>query len=164
MDIAKKLAEKGEPEGSIVITERQVSGRGRFRRKWSSPVGGIYFSLILRPEILPQEVGKINIIAAVSLAETLRELYALPAKIKWPNDVLVREKKISGILTEAGIEGEKLKWVILGIGINVNNPQKKFSYRYLYPATSIKEELKKKFLVRNYLKDCLCNWEKIIFQ
>ncbi len=190
MDIARKLAEKGEPEGSVVIAEKQVAGRGRFRRKWYSPAGGIFFSLILRPGILPEEVGKINLLAAVSLAETLKELYALPAKIKWPNDVLVRGKKISGILIEMNtkIDGINpaapltdrtsrnkareerditrcgVNWVVLGIGINANNPQKSSACRYLYPATSVKEEFGKEIPGKVLLKRLLREMEKKYFE
>ncbi len=159
MDIAKKLAGKGEPEGSVVIAERQVSGRGRFQRKWSSPTGGIYFSLILRPTIPPLEMGKINLLAAVSLAETMRELYALPTKIKWPNDVLVRGKKISGILTEMNTKVDKVNWVILGIGINANFEVKKLG-KTMIPSTSLKEELKRRIFLKELLQRLLGRLER----
>lgn len=164
MDIARQLAEKDEPEGSIVIAEEQDSGRGRFQRKWYSPSGGIYFSLILRPTISPSEVGKINLLAAVSLAETLKKLYTLPAKIKWPNDILVKERKISGILTEVRTIKNKNKWVILGIGINANTPIRNLDNEYIIPATSLKEELGKKISREKLLEKLLEHLEKEYIQ
>jgi len=151
MDIARELAEKDEPEGTVVVAETQTTGRGRFQREWYSPPGGVYFSLILRPAFLAENVPKINFLAAVAVAETLKELYRLNVKTKWPNDILVGEKKICGILTEAGMEGKKLKWVILGIGINANFEIKKLG-KTIIPATSLKEELKKEVSLEELLQ------------
>jgi len=163
MDIARELVEKGEPEGSIVIAESQLSGRGRFQRKWSSPFGGIYFSLILRPTFLPKDVPKINFLTTVAVAKTLRELYWLNANTKWPNDVLIEEKKICGILTETGMEGKKLNWVILGIGINANLEIKALPRKCLIQPTSLKVELKRSVSLQRIIRKLLKNLENEYF-
>lgn len=163
MDEAKKLANKGVPEGTAVIAKKQALGRGRFQRKWFSPLGGIYLSLVLRPNLPAEEVPKINFLAAVAVARTLKELYRLNVRTKWPNDVLIREKKICGILTETGMEGEKLKWVILGIGVNVNLGKDVLPRKTLVPSTSLQIELKKKVSLQKIMKNLLENLEKEYF-
>ncbi len=120
-DTASKLASQGEKEGSIVIAEYQTKGRGRLGRKWISPRGkGAYFSVILRPDILPKEVSIITLISSLSVAKAIREALNLPAFIKWPNDVLINRHKVCGILTELNGELDKVNFVIIGIGININ--------------------------------------------
>lgn len=121
-DVAYKLAEQGQDEGALVVAEEQSRGRGRMERKWLSPPGvGIYASLILRPKITPIEAGKITLMGAVSIAKIIRKLYGITALIKWPNDVFIENEKICGILTEMNAEQDLIKFVILGMGVNVNN-------------------------------------------
>ncbi|MCX5693034.1 MAG: biotin--[acetyl-CoA-carboxylase] ligase [Candidatus Omnitrophica bacterium] len=134
---AYNLAIHGEKEGSIVIAESQTAGRGRMGRKWVSPKSkGAYFSVILRPDILPKEVSGITLLSALSVAKTIREMADLAAFIKWPNDVLINSQKVCGILTEMNAETDKINFVIIGIGININTKKE------LLPkgATSIMEE------------------------
>ncbi|MBU1062488.1 MAG: biotin--[acetyl-CoA-carboxylase] ligase [Candidatus Omnitrophica bacterium] len=120
-DIAYSLATQGEKEGSIVIAEYQTKGRGRLGRKWISPrAKGVYFSVILRPDILPKDISVITLISSLSVAKTIRDLTNLAAFIKWPNDVLINKQKVCGILTELNGETDKINFVIVGIGINVN--------------------------------------------
>ena len=135
MDVAKKLAKRGEE--AIVIAETQTSGRGRLGRRWHSQRGGIYFTIILRPRIGPAHAQIINLMATVSVARAIRSLFNLEAKLKWPNDVLIRGKKVCGILAEMEAEMDVIKFVNLGIGINANNPIS----LYEEGATSIKEGL-----------------------
>jgi len=135
-DAAYHLAASGEKEGSVVIAESQTAGRGRMGRFWVSPKSkGAYFSVILRPDILPKEVSSITLFSALSVAKTIREMANLAAFIKWPNDVLINNKKICGILTEMNAETDKINFVIIGIGININTKEE------LLPkgATSIME-------------------------
>jgi len=136
-DAAHNLAMHGEKEGSIVIAESQTAGRGRMGRIWVSPKSkGAYFSVILRPDILPKEVSSITLFSALSVAKTIREMTNLAAFIKWPNDVLIDSQKICGVLTEMNAETDKINFVIIGIGININTKKE------LLPkgATSIAEE------------------------
>ncbi|MFH1779151.1 MAG: biotin--[acetyl-CoA-carboxylase] ligase [Candidatus Omnitrophota bacterium] len=121
MDIAHRLAQTGSPEGTAVFSEGQSKGRGRLGREWLSPKGkGIYLSLILRPKILPTEAPKVTLMSAVAVAKAIRKVTGLPALIRWPNDILIEGRKVCGILTEMSAEVNTIKYLILGIGINVN--------------------------------------------
>ena len=120
-DEAKKRAVSGCPEGTLVITETQLGGRGRLARGWFSPVGkGIWFSVVLRPPFPPQEAPKCTLMAAVALNRAIREVTGIPCGIKWPNDILCNGKKIVGILTEMSAEMDAINHIVIGIGINVN--------------------------------------------
>jgi BirA family transcriptional regulator, biotin operon repressor / biotin---[acetyl-CoA-carboxylase] ligase len=119
---AYELAHKINGEGAIVVAEKQNKGKGRLLRHWSSPKsGGIYMSVILRPDITPFYAPVITLMAAVSVAQAIRDVSAVEACIKWPNDIIVKDKKVAGILTEMEAESDRVKFIILGIGINVNS-------------------------------------------
>lgn len=126
-DKAKKFAERGIPEGTVIIAETQTHGKGRLGRRWVSPRGGIWLSVILRPEIIPMEVPKITMICSLAVAKAIAELTRLEVKVKWPNDVLIRLitrigfKKVCGVLTEMVSGVSQVNYVITGLGINVNN-------------------------------------------
>lgn len=137
--LAKDLAFRGALEGTLVVAEKQFLGRGRFGREWISPPGGVWSSLILKPEILPFDASKITLLAGVSVAETIQEVTGLNAQIKWPNDILVGERKVAGILTEMNAEIDKVKFIILGIGINVNVEIKNFPSELYQKVISLKE-------------------------
>jgi len=121
MDTAKDLARKNCPDFTIVIAGRQTKGRGRLNRTWLSDDGGLYFTMILRPEIPVQWSFRVNFLASVTLAQVIREMLQIEAKVKWPNDILVDEKKISGMLSELEAEADRVFFISIGIGINVNN-------------------------------------------
>jgi len=138
-EVARELAETGAGEGTTVVAEEQTTGRGRLGRAWLSPKGeGLYHSIILRPDTSPSGVPVLTLMAAVALAEFVREQYQLMVDIKWPNDVLIRQWKFAGILAEAEVKRDHLDYVILGIGINLN--QTSFSPDIAAQATSIKLE------------------------
>jgi BirA family biotin operon repressor/biotin-[acetyl-CoA-carboxylase] ligase len=119
---AKRLAGRGSPHGTIVLAEEQQKGRGRMGRSWISPKwGGIFLSIILRPDMAPYEAPKLTIMTAVAVAEAIRNRTGLAALIKWPNDILIDEKKVCGILTEMNTEIDVINHVVIGVGINVNN-------------------------------------------
>ena len=125
-DAAYELAEKGEPEGTLVVAEAQFHGKGRIGRKWVSPKGdGLYMSLILRPDMETDEIPSITLIAATSAVRTINELCRLDAKTKWPNDILINGKKLGGILTEIKAQPDAVDFLVLGVGINVNTPKSK---------------------------------------
>lgn len=118
---AKLLAQEGAPEGTIVVAETQSAGRGRLTRGWFSPYGkGIWMSLILRPKFSPIEAPKCTLMAAVALTKAFHALGLETAGIKWPNDILVKGKKIVGILTEMSGTMEEISYIIMGMGINIS--------------------------------------------
>ena len=136
--IAYGLAEGGLKEGSVILAEEQAKGKGRHGRTWLSPPnGGIYFSIILRPQITPKEISKITLLAAVATAKAIREATGLLTMIKWPNDILVNHRKVCGILTEMKAEQDGVDFIVIGIGINVNTPAKELPKG----ASSLTEEL-----------------------
>lgn len=118
---AKKIALDGCEEGTVVITDQQTEGRGRLGRTWvSKPKTSVLMSIVLRPNVHPTEAPKTTQIAAAALAKALNNMIDADVKIKWPNDVIINKKKISGILTEMSAELDNINYVIVGIGINVN--------------------------------------------
>jgi len=138
--VAYGLAEKGMKEGTVVLAEEQAKGKGRRGRQWVSPSkGGIYLSCILRPRgLAPNEIPKITLLAAVAVAKAIRQECGLDTMIKWPNDILVNDKKVCGILTEMKAEQDNVDFIILGIGVNVNTQVRCLPRE----ASSIKEELR----------------------
>lgn len=141
-DWAKQLAEFGAPEGTVAIADSQISGRGRLGRRWFSPVGGLWFSIILRPELRAGEVSRLVFVASLAVADALRETYKLCVETKWPNDVLVNGRKVCGILAEAKSEGEKVSFVVVGIGVNAGFRVRDKLPRGLWGiATSLEDEV-----------------------
>lgn len=125
MDIALELGIKGCQEGTLVLAETQTKGRGRLGRHWFSPkYKGIYLSLILKPKILPNQAPIFTLLAAVSICSAIKEIVGLDAQIKWPNDIIIQHKKLGGILTELSAEMDEVRFIVIGIGINVNNEKK----------------------------------------
>ncbi len=122
-DVAHQLAQQGVAEGALIMAEQQTHGRGRLGRDWYSEKSvGIYLSLILRPDLKPRHASIINLAAAVALSQAIENTCALTTDIRWPNDVLVNNKKCSGILTEMSADLDQIKYMVVGIGINVNHP------------------------------------------
>jgi len=137
MDNALQLGLSNAPEGTLVLAEGQAKGRGRLGRNWFSPrYKGIYLSLILRPKIPPELNPLITLMAAVSICEAIREFLGLSVQIKWPNDIFIQNKKLGGILTELNAEMDITRFVVIGIGLNVNNEKKALPAL----ATSLKEQ------------------------
>ncbi len=120
-DLAKQLADAGEPEGTLVIADEQTAGRGRLGRAWFAPPrSSILMSLILRPALAPHQTARVTMAVALGACDGIRAATGLDAQIKWPNDILLRGNKCAGILAEAGITGDRLDYVVVGIGLNVN--------------------------------------------
>ena len=161
---AKYLASEGAREGTVVVAEKQTQGRGRRGRTWFSPSGeGIYTSIILRPPISPNEAPKLTLMASVAVAEALLSLTSLKIKIKWPNDILIKGRKVAGILTEISTEMDRIDYVVIGVGLNVNTPRKGFSPDIAHTATSVFMETGKVFpriaLLRAFLE-----WLEIYYE
>jgi BirA family biotin operon repressor/biotin-[acetyl-CoA-carboxylase] ligase len=140
-DIAEKLARDGVPEGVVVFAESQTKGRGRLGRKWVSPPRrGLWLSILLRPKMRPTAVTQLTIAAATALFRAIQAQTGLSPEIKWPNDILIRGKKVAGILTELTAEPDEVKHIILGMGVSVNINASEFPADVRKVATSLKIE------------------------
>jgi len=152
--LAKDMAPSAK-EGTVILTEVQTEGKGRMDRFWNSPPGGVWMSVIFKPDLHPTMAFKINIAFSVAIARTLSCLYGLDVGIKWPNDLTIMERKICGILIEMNAEIDRLNYVVAGAGINANVCQDKFPIEWR--ATSLREELGRKVsrveLVQNLLRE-----------
>lgn len=158
---AKELASLGELEGTIIISEEQTVGRGRLGRTWVSPkYKGIWMSIILRPNISPQDASKVTQIGAAAVLKAIRDL-ELEAFIKWPNDIVLNKKKVCGILTEMSAEIDKINYLVVGIGINVNIDEYEFPKELKNMATSLKGVSYEKIDRKNLISDILNNFEKL---
>jgi BirA family transcriptional regulator, biotin operon repressor / biotin---[acetyl-CoA-carboxylase] ligase len=141
-DVIEKFARDGVREGVVVFAESQTSGRGRLGRKWLSPAGkGLWFSCLLRPELRPQEATQLTVASAIAVYRAVHQATGLEPEIKWPNDLLLGGRKIAGILTEMNAELDRIKYIILGIGIDVNQNPADFPAELRRTATSLKAQL-----------------------
>ncbi len=141
--LAKNLASKNVKNGSVVIADCQEKGRGRNGKLWTSPCGcNIYMSIILKPKITPENAQGMTILAAVSAADAIVETISLQPQIKWPNDILINSRKVSGILTEMATQNMNIEYVIIGIGMNVNIFEKDIDDGIKNIATSLLIESK----------------------
>ncbi len=118
--LAMELAANGTPEGTVVIAETQTLGKGRLGRTWISPKGNLYLSVVLRPNIPMHKAPLITLMGAVAVASAIRKTCELEAGIKWPNDILISGRKVSGLLTEMSAEQDRIRYIVLGIGVDVN--------------------------------------------
>lgn len=161
MEVARTYVERGE--NAIFIAERQISGKGRLGRTWESPQGGLWITLLLyKPSFNLKEAYLLNYLAAVVTAQAIKEIFNLPAKVKWPNDILLYGKKVAGILLEIKAEFDSLEYALIGIGINVNNTVGEKSY--MLPAISIREALGKEVERESLLENLLKNFENLFFK
>ncbi len=140
-DVVEKLARDGVREGAVVFAESQTKGRGRLGRKWVSPAKkGLWFSILLRPNLRPPEATQLTVAAATGVRRGIEKFTGLKPVIKWPNDILFSGKKVAGILMEMSAELDRVKYVILGIGVDVNLNAGEFPAELRKIATSIKAE------------------------
>jgi len=136
---AKEIAQESCKDGTVVVADTQTSGRGRLGRSWSSPRGkGIWMSVVLRPEIPPYDVQVITLAASVAIVQAIRDATCIQTQIKWPNDILLDGKKVCGILTEMNSEMDRINYLVLGIGINVNQLKEDFPEELWDTATSLR--------------------------
>ncbi|OGW73904.1 MAG: biotin--[acetyl-CoA-carboxylase] ligase, partial [Nitrospirae bacterium RIFOXYC2_FULL_44_7] len=146
--LAMELAEKGGhhgTHGTVVIADRQLKGKGRLGRTWFSlPQCNIYMSVIVRPEIEPKDATLLTIMSAISCARAIRNSTGIEVKIKWPNDLMVSERKLGGILTEMKSDQDRIIFAVIGIGINVNSSLDAFPPEVRAVAASVMEELREK--------------------
>jgi len=159
METAFRLGLDGALEGTVVCAEGQTKGKGRLGRYWASPKGkGIYMSVILRPTLSLTDTAKLTLLSAVALCEAIRIVTGVLAEIKWPNDILIKGKKVAGILTELNAETDQVRFIVVGMGVNVNTSLRALPGK----ATSLKMEIGKKIsrvaLIQEIFR-CLEKWE-----
>ncbi|OIP42270.1 biotin--[acetyl-CoA-carboxylase] ligase [Candidatus Desantisbacteria bacterium CG2_30_40_21] len=154
-DILRTLIVSGSPEGTIVISETQTEGRGQLGREWISPEGGLWFSIALIPPFGPEVAPQITLLAAFSIVQAISDIVGLSAMIKWPNDIFINGKKVAGILGEMSSHRVAIRYIALGIGINVNILLEK-----LPPyATSLQNEAQRKIPLEELLASILNHFE-----
>ncbi len=156
-EVAKGLAEEGAAEGTVVIAEKQRKGKGRRGKPWISPIGGAWMSIILRPDTLPMNAPQLTFTAGVAAAKTIKNEYGLDVGIKWPNDILIENKKVCGILTEISTERDSIDYIIAGIGIDANVDLSHLPAELRNETTSLQmelhEEIPRMILVRKFLEN-----------
>lgn len=155
---AKKLALHGAVEGTVIVADEQINGKGRRGRNWVSPKGtGIWMSILLRPNIRPENASMITLVAGLAVCKAIEKITNIKPLIKWPNDIVINGKKICGILTEMSSEIDYINFVVVGIGINVNT--KKFPEEIDSIATSLKLQGNKTYKRKDILKKILEEFE-----
>ncbi|ALC17150.1 bifunctional biotin--[acetyl-CoA-carboxylase] synthetase/biotin operon repressor [Desulfuromonas soudanensis] len=136
---ARQIGDAGGADGTLVIADRQTAGKGRMGRQWVSPPGvNLYASVLLRPPIPPWQAPQLTFLSAVAVARAIEEISGVRPRVKWPNDVLLDGKKVAGLLNEMNAETEGIRYVILGIGVNLNMGAHQFPADLRYPATSLR--------------------------
>jgi len=164
----KRLASEGAPHGTVLVTEEQTAGRGRLDRKWtSSPGTNLLFSVLLRPEMKADQVFVLTMIMALAAVDGVKQACSLSARIKWPNDIYVDNRKLAGILTEFSVKNKKIVYVITGLGLNVNwCPEDRQGMRY--PCTSILKRIGIKTdrteLLASILQNLDADYKKFFFE
>ncbi|MFJ5757786.1 biotin--[acetyl-CoA-carboxylase] ligase [Neobacillus sp. NPDC093182] len=160
--IAHRLAYENASEGTVIIAEEQVAGRGRMDRKWHSPkYTGVWMSIILRPNIPLPKAPQLTLLTAVAIVQAIEDLTGLLPEIKWPNDILIRGKKVTGILTELEAEADRINSIIIGIGMNVNQTKEDFPIELQETATSLFIEKGDKVSRSDLIKAIFMNLEKL---
>lgn len=162
---AKRQANAGAPNGTLVVAESQTGGKGRLGRAWVSPPGeGIWMTLLLRPDIAPHEVTLITLVVGLAICRAVRAYTGCDARIKWPNDVIIGGRKICGILTELAAETDRINYVVVGAGTNVN--MEAFPAELAAKATSLRIEtgapLRRAPLVRAILAELETWYDRLI--
>jgi BirA family biotin operon repressor/biotin-[acetyl-CoA-carboxylase] ligase len=160
--IAHRFASEDAPEGTVIIAEEQLSGRGRMARKWHSPkYTGIWMSMILRPNIPLSKAPQLTLLTAVAIVQAFEEMTDLIPEIKWPNDILINGKKVTGILTELQAEADRIHSIIIGVGINVNQKKDDFPLELQVIATSLYIEKKETVSRAELIRSIFMHFEKL---
>jgi BirA family biotin operon repressor/biotin-[acetyl-CoA-carboxylase] ligase len=157
-DVAKTRSQEGAKEGMVIIAEEQTAGRGRIKRRWLSPRGGIALSIILYPPL--DYLSSLIMVASLAVAGSIERVTGLKAQIKWPNDVLVNGKKVCGILVESDVRGNKVDYAVIGIGINANLKLSEFP-QIAPMATSLSQELGRDVSRREIVRSLLAEAERL---
>lgn len=157
--VARELADEGAPEGTVVIAESQRSGRASRGKKWLSPSGGVWMTIILRPDVEPNLAPQLTLVAGVAVAETLLTECGLDVSIKWPNDILIGNKKVCGILTEVKADVGSVEYVLVGIGIDLNVDVDIFPPELRDITTSLQAELEREIRQAELIQKFMQNFE-----
>jgi BirA family biotin operon repressor/biotin-[acetyl-CoA-carboxylase] ligase len=164
-DVIEKLARDGAKEGAVVFAESQTAGRGRLGRTWISPARkGLWFSVLLRPDLSPSAATQFTVASAAALRKAIELQTRLKTEIKWPNDILVSGKKVAGILTELSAELDRIKYVVVGIGVDVNLDSNDLPPELRDQATSLKLELGKPVVRAELAAVILRQLDRVYFQ
>jgi len=152
----KIQAEAGASEGTVLVADQQLAGKGRLGRQWVSPAGvNLYCSVLLRPVIPVQQAPQLTFLSAVAVVDALETVGGVKAEVKWPNDILIGGAKIAGLLNEMSAETEQITYVVLGIGVNLNMTATQFPSELNYPATSVLLETGRPVVRRIFLRALL---------
>ena len=167
-NFAQNIAADKKENGTIIIAEKQTSGRGRLDRKWTSPKGGIWFSLIIHPKFDVSSSTLIPILSAVALSKSIKSVLGIETEVKWPNDITMNGKKVAGVLVDASFQTNSIDYLILGIGINFDIDAKKLEKRLtktpnFYGIDSLRGK-EDKTPPKTLLKEFLLQFEKNLFQ
>lgn len=164
-DEAKKMVRTKTSEGTVIVTEDQIGGRGRLGRQWYGVKGmDIAFSVVLYPKIMPTEAPRFSMLAAVAVANAIEQTCGLRVGIKWPNDLLVDGRKVCGILVEMGAEMDRVKYIVLGIGLNVNSTAEMWPDKIKSNTTSLCQQLGAPVNRVELLRSILCHLEELYLQ
>lgn len=151
---AKIEAEQGAEHGTLIVSDRQIAGRGRRGRSWESPAGtNIYFTLLLRPDFAPDKASMLTLVMAHAVSRAIMQETGLECKIKWPNDIVVNGRKVCGILTEMSIDKDGGYYVVVGVGVNVGRQE--FASELAQKAASLEEEINRQKSVRGQRETCV---------
>ena len=153
MDIARDRARKGCAAFTVIVAGRQTKGRGRLDRTWISTNGGLYFTVVVRPPMPPALSARVNFAASLTLVQLLRDMFEIHATVKWPNDILVDGRKLSGMLSEMEAEADRVAFINIGIGLNVNNDPTADEPAAVSLATLMGRQVSKKAILSRYISD-----------
>jgi len=159
-DLAWLEISRGAPEGTVILADEQTKGRGRFGRSWFAPTGGLWVSVVLKPQIPVEHSCLLMVIGAIAVCELIREKLNLPATIRWPNDVIINDKKVAGIIVEARYLANKPEAMVLGIGLNVNVPKDKIPAELKDIFTSLSIEKNKEIDFRTLAGDFVSSLDR----
>ena len=167
-NFAQKIASDSREDGTIIIAERQTAGKGRLDRKWTSPKGGIWFSLIIHPKFEVSSSTLVPIAGAVALSKSIKSILGIETSVKWPNDITVNGKKVAGMLVDASFQANNIEYLILGIGINFDIDERKLGKKLksssnFYGVSSLRER-NDKTPPKLLLKEFLLQFEKVLSQ
>ncbi len=160
---AKELASQGALQGTVVVSREQTVGRGRVKNKWFSPAGGIWFSVILTPQIIPQKASLFNLLASLAVVNGIQKVSAVPLQIKWPNDIYLGKRKLAGILTEISAEMDQVNSIVVGVGINAKVDSSSFPDEIKKTAASLWEETEEELFLPEILGEIL-NQLELLYQ